>query len=70
MASRMVTRVVRAAGVAVIVELTDRALDRAGLTADKYRIARRLIKACTATVGGVLIAKVLGDFDGEREGVS
>jgi hypothetical protein len=61
MSSRIVSKVVRAAGVALIVELTDLALDRAGLTAGKYRVARKAIKAGAGAAGGMLIAKILGD---------
>jgi hypothetical protein len=66
MASPIVSKVARAAAVALIVELTDLALDRAGLTAGRYRLARKVVKAAAGAAGGMLIAKVLTDSDGER----
>jgi hypothetical protein len=63
MASRIASKVARAAAVALIVELTDLALDRAGLTAGRYRMARKVIKAGAGAAGGMLIAKILGDSD-------
>jgi hypothetical protein len=63
MGSRIVSRVARAAAVALIVEVTDLALDRAGLTTGKYRVPRKMIKAGTAAVTGMMIAKLLRDAD-------
>jgi hypothetical protein len=62
------TRVLRAAAVALLVELTDLALDRAGLSAAKYRIPRRVIKAGVGAVGGALLDRTLAASLSEYRG--
>src|SRR6266568_6857540 len=59
MPSRVVTKVIRAAVVALAVELTDLALDKTMLSADKFRLVRKILKAGGGAAGGALLAKVL-----------
>ena len=69
MPSRIVTKVVRAAAVAVVVELIDPVLDRVGISEERSRLARALLKSSVAVVSGVLLGKVLKESE-EREGGS
>lgn len=69
MALRIVTRVVRAAAVAVVVELVDPVLDRVGITEERSQLARALLKSSVAVVTGTLLGKVLKDPE-DREGGS
>jgi hypothetical protein len=59
MPSRIATKVISAALVALAAELTDLALDKAGLTASKFRIARKVLKASVGAATGAAVAKVL-----------
>jgi hypothetical protein len=61
--SRLVTRVITAAAVALIVELTDLALDKTALSADKYRIVRKILKSGVGVASGALIGKVLREAE-------
>ena len=63
MRSRLVTRVITAAAVALIVELTDLALDKTALSADKYRIVRKILKSGVGVASGALIGKVLHEAE-------
>ena len=63
MRSRLVTRVITAAAVALIVELTDLALDKTALSADKYRIVRKILKSGVGVASGALIGKVLREAE-------
>jgi hypothetical protein len=71
MPSRIVTKVISAAAIALIVELADIGLDKIGLTDKKYRIVRKVLKSGIGTASGALIGKVLngaGDASAEEPG--
>jgi hypothetical protein len=59
MPSRIVTKVISAAAVALIVELADLALDKAGLSDKKYRIVRKVLKTGVGAASGALLGKIL-----------
>src|SRR5450432_2572550 len=59
MPSRIATKVISAAAIALIVELADLGLDRLGLTDKKYRIVRKVLKSGVGAASGALIGKVL-----------
>ena len=61
MPSRIVTKVISAAAVALIVELTDLALDKTGLSDKKFRIVRKVLKTGVGAASGALIGKILHD---------
>jgi hypothetical protein len=61
--SRLVTRVLTAAAVALIVELTDLALEKTVLSADKYRVVRKIVKSGVGVASGALIGKVLHEAE-------
>jgi hypothetical protein len=63
MPSRIVTKVIGAAAIALIVELADLGLDKIGLTDKKYRIVRKVLKSGIGTASGALIGKVLNGAD-------
>lgn len=68
MPSRVVTKVIRAAVVALAVELTDLALDKTMLSADKFRLVRKILKAGVGAACGALLAKVLHEAGEEAAG--
>jgi hypothetical protein len=68
MPSRVVTKVIRAAVVALAVELTDLAMDKTLLSADKFRLVRKILKAGVGAACGALLAKVLHDASEEAAG--
>lgn len=71
MAARVVTKMISAATVAVAVELTDAALDRAGLTAGKYRIFRKVLRAALKSAVGYACGAALGKvFEQTEHGAS
>ena len=59
MPSRIATKVISAAAIALIVELADLGLDKIGLTDKKYRIVRKVLKSGVGVISGALIGKVL-----------
>lgn len=59
MPSRVVTKVISAAAVALVVELTDLALEKSALSADRFRLARKIIKSGVGAAAGALLAKAL-----------
>lgn len=59
MPSRIATKVISAAAIALIVELADLGLDKIGLTGKKYRIVRKVLKSGIGAATGALLAKVL-----------
>jgi len=63
MRSRVATRVISAAAAVLIVELTDRALDKIGLSEERSQVARAILKASISAAGGVLIGAAIGDAD-------
>jgi hypothetical protein len=63
MPSRVATKVISAVAVAVIVELTDLVLDKFGLPADRFRIARKILKSGISAASGTLVGKVLREAD-------
>jgi hypothetical protein len=66
MSSRIATKVASAAAVALIVELADLALDKAGLPADRFRLGRKILKSGIGAATAALIGKVLYDDAEER----
>ncbi len=64
MPSRVVTKVISAAAVALVVELTDLALDKSALSADRFRLARKIIKSGVGAAAGALLAKALQQAGG------
>jgi len=71
MPSRIVSKVISAAAIALIVELADLGLDKAGLTDKKYRIVRKVLKSGIGAASGALIGKVLngaGEAGDEESG--
>jgi hypothetical protein len=60
MPSRIATKVISAAAIALVVELADLGLDKIGLTDKKYRIVRKVLKSGIGAISGALIGKVLG----------
>jgi hypothetical protein len=63
MASRIVTKVISAAAIALIVELADLGLDKLGLTDKKYRVVRKVLKSGIGAASSALIGKVLNGAD-------
>ena len=63
MPSRIATKVISAAAIALIVELADLGLDRLCLTDKKYRIVRKVLKSGIGAASGALIGKVLSGSD-------
>jgi len=63
MPSRIATKVISAAAIALIVELADLGLDKIGLTGKKYRIVRKVLKSGVGVVSGALLAKVLSETE-------
>jgi hypothetical protein len=68
MPSRLVTKVIRAAVIALAVELTDLALGKTLLSADKFRLVRKILKAGVGAACGALLAKVLHEASEEAAG--
>jgi hypothetical protein len=67
--SRIATTVARAAAVALMVEVAEIAIDRAGIPADgKFAILRRILKAGVGAAGGAVIGKILHDQAEEPAG--
>ena len=64
MPSRVVTKVISAAAVALVVELTDLALEKSALSADRFRLARKIIKSGVGAAAGALLAKALQQAGG------
>jgi hypothetical protein len=58
---------ISAAIAVLIVELTDSALDKIGLSDEKSRVARAILKASVSAAGGVLLGSILGDLDEKKE---
>jgi purine-nucleoside phosphorylase len=59
MRSRVVTKVISAAAVALIVELTDLALAKTALSEDRFRVARKILKSGVGAASGALLGKIL-----------
>jgi hypothetical protein len=61
--------VISAAAAVLIIELTDLALDKIGLSEERSRVGRAILRASVSAAGGVLIGAALGDLDetGEKE---
>lgn len=59
MPSRIATKVISAAAIALIVELADLGLDKIGLTGKKYRLVRKVLKSGIGAASGALLGKVL-----------
>jgi hypothetical protein len=59
MAARAVTKMVSAAAVALVVELTDMALERAGLSGPKHRILRKVLRSAVGSACGAVVSRVL-----------
>jgi hypothetical protein len=57
--------VISAAVVALAAELADLVLDKAGLSAKKFRLVRKILKASVAAATGAAVAKILHDASGE-----
>jgi len=68
MPSRVVTKVIRAAAIALAVELADLAMDKTMLSADKFRLVRKILKAGVGAACGALLAKVLYEADEKADG--
>jgi hypothetical protein len=66
MRARIVTKVIGAAAGALIIELADLALDKAGITEEKSRITRAILKAGVAAAGGALLGVLLDAGDEEE----
>jgi hypothetical protein len=65
MPARIATKVISAAVVALAAELADLVLDKAGLSAKKFRLVRKILKASVAAATGAAVAKILHDASGE-----
>jgi hypothetical protein len=63
MAARLVAKVVSAAAVALVVELTDIALERAGLSGRKHRIVRKMLRSAVGSACGAVVGRVLAQRD-------
>ena len=63
MPSRLVTKVISAAAVALVVELTDLALDKTGLSADKFRVVRKILKSGVGVASGALFGRILHETE-------
>jgi hypothetical protein len=61
--SRLVTKVISAAAVALVVELTDLALDKTGLSADKFRVVRKILKSGVGVASGALLGRILHETE-------
>jgi hypothetical protein len=67
---RIVTKLLRAAAVAVVVEMMDPVLDRVGISEERSPLARALLKSSVAVVSGVVLGKVLRESDERGDGSS
>jgi purine-nucleoside phosphorylase len=63
MRSRIVTRVISAAAVALIVELTDLALEKTALSDDKFRVVRKILKSSVGAASAALLGKFLREAE-------
>ena len=70
MPSRIVTKVATAAAVALVVELTDLVLDKVGISEERSRLARALLKSGVSAASGVLLGKVLAGAEETEDGDS
>lgn len=61
--SKTVARMAAAITATVIAQLTDNVLDSIGLSKEKAGMSRGIIKAVTATAGGLLVEKILASPD-------
>jgi hypothetical protein len=70
MRSRIATKVINAAVVALVVELADIALDKYGPPAARNKLVKRMVKSGVAVAAGVVLGKVLSPADdaGEVDG--
>jgi hypothetical protein len=68
--SRTVTKVVRAAAVAVVVELIDPVLDKVGISEQRSGLVRALLKSSVAVVSGVLLGKILKESEAGESGIA
>lgn len=59
MPGRVVTKVISAAVVALVVELTELALARTALSADRYRVVRKILKSGAGVATNALLGMVL-----------
>lgn len=66
MRSRVAAKMISAAAAVLIAQVTDLALDKIGLSEEKSRVARAILKATVSAAGGALLGSVLGDLD-EKE---
>jgi hypothetical protein len=65
MPSRVVTKVISAAAVALIVELTDLVLDKIGISEDRSRLIRAILKSGVAAASDVLLGGIIGEPEGK-----
>lgn len=63
MRSRVVTKVISAAAVALIVELTDLALAKTALSEDRFRVVRKILKSGVGAASGALLGKILQESE-------
>jgi purine-nucleoside phosphorylase len=59
MPSRVVTKVISAAAVALVVELTDLALEQTALSEPRFRVVRKILKAGVGAASAALLGKLL-----------
>lgn len=59
MRSRLAIRVIAAVAGALMFELSDLVLDRMGVSQERHRVARAVLKACTGAASSSLIAATL-----------
>ena len=67
MRSRIATKMISAAAAVLTIELTDLALDKIGLSEERSRVARAILRASVSAAGGILIGAALGDLEAKAE---
>jgi hypothetical protein len=62
--ARLTNKAIKAAAIALLVELTDVALDKLGLPPDRFVVVRKALKTGVGTVGNSLLARCLTRLGG------
>jgi hypothetical protein len=66
MRSNITARIAAAIAVTIIVEITDKVLDSAGLSEEDARLSREIIKAVAAAITALLVESILSPRSTDR----